>query len=255
MFEDASASENRTLIESVGLIGASPELAKIVSVIRKSADSNAGVLITGESGAGKDAVARAFHRCSKRSSMNFVAENVNAIPGELFESTLFGHVKGSFTGAMFDKVGLFKKAHNGTMFLDEIGDLAPDLQVKLLRVLQSGEFYPVGSNKLEQVNVRFIVATNANLEAAIAEKKFREDLFYRLNIIRVHVPPLRERIEDIRPLVEQFRKSQKGNQKVIMMDVIEKFERYSWPGNVRELFTELTCSSQEKRLQDLDLVS
>lgn len=240
VFQEASPSEIRTVIESAGLVGASPELAQVVSVIKKSSESQAPVLITGESGVGKDAVARAFHRCSKRSAMNFVAENVNAVPKDLFEPTLFGHVKGSFTGAMFDSVGLFKKAHMGTMFLDEIGDLAPDLQVKLLRALQSGEFYPVGSNKLEQVNVRFIAATNANLEKAIAEKRFREDLYYRLNIIRVHIPPLRERIEDIRPLVEHFRRNQKGNQKVIMMDVIEKFERYPWPGNVRELFTELT---------------
>lgn len=238
IFQDSSQSENRDLIESVGLAGASVEMAKVAYLIKKSASAVCPVLITGESGVGKEEVAKAIHRLSKRQNMQFVSDNMTAIPHDLFESTLFGHVKGSFTGASDHRVGHFKAANGGTIFLDEIGDMKLDQQVKLLRAVQSGEFFPVGSNKLEKVNVRIVAATNRNLEEAVLKKEFREDLFYRLNVIRIHVPSLRDRIDDIRPLVENYKKIKKSD-KVILMEVIKKFEKYSWPGNVRELYAEL----------------
>ena len=238
VFQESSQSENRDLIESVGLAGASIEMAKVAYLIKKSASADCPVLITGESGVGKEEVAKAIHRLSKRQNMQFVSENMTAIPHELFESTLFGHVKGSFTGASDHRIGHFKSANGGTIFLDEIGDMRLDQQVKLLRAVQSGEFFPVGSNKLEKVNVRIVAATNKNLEEAVLKKEFREDLFYRLNVIRIHVPSLRDRIDDIRPLVENYKKIKKSD-KVILMEVIKKFEKYSWPGNVRELYAEL----------------
>ena len=238
VFQESSQSENRDLIESVGLAGASIEMAKVAYLIKKSASADCPVLITGESGVGKEEVAKAIHRLSKRQNMQFVSENMTAIPHELFESTLFGHVKGSFTGASDHRIGHFKSANGGTIFLDEIGDMRLDQQVKLLRAVQSGEFFPVGSNKLEKVNVRIVAATNKNLEEAVLKKEFREDLFYRLNVIRIHVPSLRDRIDDIRPLVENYKKIKKSD-KVVLMEVIKKFEKYSWPGNVRELYAEL----------------
>lgn len=238
VFQESSQSENRELIESVGLAGASIEMAKVAYLIKKSANADCPVLITGESGVGKEEVAKAIHRLSKRQNMQFVSDNMTAIPHDLFESTLFGHVKGSFTGASDHRVGHFKAASGGTIFLDEIGDMKLDQQVKLLRAVQSGEFFPVGSNKLEKVNVRIVAATNKNLEEAVLKKEFREDLFYRLNVIRIHVPSLRDRIDDIRPLVENYKKIKKTD-KVILMEVIKKFEKYSWPGNVRELYSEL----------------
>ena len=238
VFQESTQSESRDLIESVGLAGASLEMAKVAYLIKKSASVDCPVLITGESGVGKEEVAKAIHRLSKRKNMQFVSDNMTAIPHDLFESTLFGHVKGSFTGASDHRVGHFKSASGGTIFLDEIGDMRLDQQVKLLRAVQSGEFYPVGSNKLEKVNVRIVAATNKNLEEAVLKKEFREDLFYRLNVVRIHVPSLRDRIDDIRPLVENYKKIKKSD-KVVLMEVIKKFEKYSWPGNVRELYAEL----------------
>ena len=240
LYEDQVISTAPEVIQSVGIIGASAELAKVSEKIKKAAASEAPVLILGESGVGKEEVAKAVHRNSKRNQMNFVVENMTAIPSELFESTLFGHVKGAFTGALFDRPGLLKKAHGGTLFLDEIGDMKLDQQVKLLRVLQTGEFYPVGSNKLEKVNVRIISATNVNLNQAMFEKRFREDLFFRLNTFEILVPPLRQRPEDIRPLIEHFKKIKNYRGKVILLEAVKKLERYNWPGNVRELFAELT---------------
>jgi len=239
VFEDFSSSENRRLIESVGLAGASPEMAKVAGLIEKAAAGEAPVLITGESGSGKEEVAKAIHRLSRRKSMPFVAVNVGAVTKNLFESAMFGHLKGSFTNAVADSAGFFRRASHGTLFLDEIGELQNDEQVKFLRVLQEKEFYPVGASKAEKANVRVIAATNKNLEAAIADKTFREDLFYRLDVIRIEVPPLRERMEDVRPLVEHFRRTQ-GKNRVFLMEVIEKFEAFPWPGNVRQLYSELT---------------
>ena len=167
VFQESTQSENRDLIESVGLSGTSAEMAKVAFLIKKSATVDSPVLITGESGVGKEEVAKAIHRLSKRQNMNFVSDNMTAIPNDLFESTLFGHVKGSFTGASDHRLGHFKSANSGTIFLDEIGDMRLDQQVKLLRAVQSGEFFPVGSSKLEKVNVRIIAATNKNLEEAV----------------------------------------------------------------------------------------
>jgi DNA-binding NtrC family response regulator len=228
------------VIKSFGMVGASPEFAIVCEKAKRASASDAPVLIIGESGVGKDEIARAIHKNSKRSNLNFVSENLTAIPSELFESTLFGHVKGAFTGALHDNQGLLRKAHCGTLFLDEIGDLKLENQVKLLRVLQQGEFYPLGSNKLEKVNVRIIAATNVNLKLAIAEKRFREDLYFRLNTFEIEVPPLRQRPEDIRPLIIHFKSINNYQGRSLPLDVIKKFERYSWPGNVRELFSELT---------------
>jgi len=238
IFNSAPHSTYRETIESIGLSGGSPEMAKIAEYIKRAANTDACVLITGESGVGKEEVAKAIHRLSKRNTMPFVAENMSAITKELFESKMFGHVKGSFTGATENHQGLFKKAHCGTLFMDEIGDMPLEQQAKLLRAIQEGEFFPVGSSKTEKVNVRLIVATNKELEKEVLAKTFRQDLFYRLNIINIKVPPLRERIEDIRPLVESFRKKNKIRQ-IFLMEVIKKFESYSWPGNIRELYSEL----------------
>ena len=238
IFNAAPTSSYKETIESIGLSGGSSSMAKIAEYIRRAANTEACVLITGESGVGKEEVAKAIHRLSKRSSMPFVAENMSAITKELFESKMFGHVKGSFTGATENHQGLFKKAHCGTLFMDEIGDMPLEQQVKLLRAIQEGEFFPVGSSKIEKVNVRLIVATNKELEKEVLNKTFRQDLFYRLNIINIKVPPLRDRIEDIRPLVETFKRKNKIRQ-VFLMEVLKKFESYAWPGNVRELYSEL----------------
>jgi DNA-binding NtrC family response regulator len=237
--DDPTPSENRSIIEQINIAGASPEMAQVATLVQRAAVSDASVLITGESGVGKELIAKAIHDLSLRAKRKYIKENMTAVPNELFESTFFGHTKGSFTGAFENKTGHFKEANGGTIFLDEIGDLCLSHQAKLLRVLESGEFYPVGSNKVEQVNVRVVAATNKNLEASVVDKTFRTDLFYRLNIIRIHIPPLRDRIEDVRPLVESFRKKRKSQQ-VILSEVIQKFEKYSWPGNIRELYSELT---------------
>ncbi|MEQ1664418.1 MAG: sigma-54 dependent transcriptional regulator [Bdellovibrionales bacterium] len=237
--EEDTLTQNKNLINSVGMVGESDKLAQVASLIHRAAKSDCTALILGESGTGKELVARAIHNLSPRKPMNFVAANMTAISGDLFESTMFGHLKGSFTSAMSDKMGLFKTANGGTLFLDEIGDMPLHQQAKLLRVLQEGEIMLVGSNKTEKVNVRIVAATNRDLEECVRQKTFREDLFYRLNVLPIELPPLRDRIEDIRPLVRFFKKSFNAPEKVISMEVIKKFERYKWPGNVRELETEI----------------
>jgi len=224
---------------SASMIGKSPQIVKVYRTIAKVAMSRSNVLITGESGTGKELVARAIHDNSQRASKPFVTVNCCALNENLLESELFGHVKGSFTGATGNKVGLFEEANHGTLFLDEIGDISPALQVKLLRVLQEGEIKPVGAMENRKVDVRVIAATHRNLETLVAEGKFRDDLYYRLKVILIEMPPLRERVEDLPELVKYFlaRSSQKTGKAVssVSEDLMKLILNYPWPGNIREL--------------------
>ncbi len=221
------------------LIGRSPEIVEVYKTVARATLSASTVLIMGESGTGKELVARAIHANSDRKNKKFVAVNCGALAETLLESELFGYVKGAFTGAQSDKKGLFEDANGGTLFLDEIGDITQGLQVKLLRVLQEGEVKPVGSNELSKVNVRIVAATHRNLEKLVQEGKFREDLFYRLKVIEIEMPALRERKEDIPELSELFLKkySAKLSKKVatISKEGMQALMAYNWPGNVREL--------------------
>ena len=238
--EDVPVTSSRTeLIESAGLIGASDELAHVASLVHKAAQVDCSVLIQGESGTGKEVVAKSIHQLSKRNKYNFVPLNMGAITATLFESQLFGHLKGSFTGAMSDNLGSIRTANQGTLFMDEIGEMPKDQQAKILRVLQEKEVQAVGSNKIDKINARFVFTTNVDLEQAVADGSFRKDLFFRLNVFPILLPPLRERIKDIRPLVMHFKNKYKGQRKVILMEVIRQFEKYSWPGNIRELENEM----------------
>ncbi|MDZ4660402.1 MAG: sigma-54 dependent transcriptional regulator [Pseudomonadota bacterium] len=236
---EMSKSENRKLIESVGMVGQSQASAELATRVQKfAAASDTSVLICGESGTGKELVAKALHKLSSRAKGNFVAINCAAIPRELLESELFGHKKGSFTGAIADKVGKFEFANHGTIFLDEIGDMPMELQVKLLRVLQEREIIPVGARNPQKINVRIICATHRNLATLIANGTFREDLFYRINVVHVEIPPLRSRVDDIEPLVAHFTdryNKKSGKNKFFQRRTLDVFKRYAWPGNVREL--------------------
>jgi DNA-binding NtrC family response regulator len=221
------------------IIGKSEGINAVLSLVERVSDSDSTVLITGESGTGKELIARAVHYNSTRADQPFVAINCGAIPSELLESELFGHVKGAFTGAIANRIGRFEMADSGTIFLDEIGDLEPALQVKLLRVLQERSFEPVGSTKTVQTNVRVIAATNKNLEEQVEAGRFREDLFYRLNVIPISIPALRERRTDI-PLLfshfmEQFNRSKGRKLSGVAVDAMECLSNYNWPGNIREL--------------------
>ena len=221
------------------IIGQGPEMRKIFDLIRRIGPTPANVLISGESGTGKELVAKAIHRHSRVADNPFVPITCSAIPETLLESELFGHVKGAFTGAVADKAGLFQQADNGTAFLDEIGELTPIIQTKLLRVLQEREFMPVGSPRTRRVNVRIIAATNRDLEQEIIDGNFREDLYYRLAVVPIRVPPLRERKEDIPLLVDHFLKKYSeimGKEvQTISSYGLEVLMNYDFPGNVREL--------------------
>src|SRR5580693_8428486 len=223
----------------LGIVGRSEPMQRVFKLIGQLAGSDATALITGESGTGKELVARAIYHHSERNGKPFLAINCAAIPEQLLESELFGHERGSFTGATMQRIGRFEQCHQGTIFLDEIGDMTPATQTKILRVLQSGTFERVGGNEPLRVDVRVIAATNKPLEAAVAAKQFREDLFYRLNVVRIHIPPLRDRREDIPLLVNYFLKKlareQQRGPKSIATSVIKTLEKYHWPGNVREL--------------------
>ena len=219
-------------------IGASPSAEAIRNLIERVASSNATVLITGESGTGKELVARALHDQSDRCGGNFVPINCAAIPKDLLESELFGHRKGAFTGAMADRIGRFELAHGGTIFLDEIGDLSLDMQVKLLRVLQERTVDPVGALKSVEVDVRVVAATHRDLEAEIEAGRFREDLYYRLNVLPLNTPALRQRAQDVPALLTHFAEyfAAKGQTPIsFAVDFMEALKDYSWPGNVREL--------------------
>jgi two-component system response regulator PilR (NtrC family) len=221
------------------IIGRGPGMQKVLELINKVADSNSNVLIFGESGTGKELVARALHSHSRRRDKPFVTINCSALPESLLESELFGHMKGSFTGAVVNKTGLFEVAHEGTIFLDEIGDTSPAIQVKLLRVLQEKEFRRIGGTKDIRVDVRVIAATNKDLGKAVAEGAFREDLYYRLDVIPIPLPPLRERGEDIPVLVEHFLKKYGGVAAVpvtgLAPGALQVLTGHEWRGNVREL--------------------
>ncbi|HVY27863.1 MAG TPA: sigma-54 dependent transcriptional regulator [Polyangiaceae bacterium] len=235
------APEAAMLPESMhGVIGLSESLVEVYRVIDRVADTTCTILITGESGTGKELVARAVHKASPRASKAFVAVNCGAIPEALLESELFGHARGAFTGAHANKVGRIALAEGGTLFLDEIGEMPMSLQVKLLRVLQAREYSPVGDNRTLKADVRIVAATNVNLENAVAAGTFREDLYYRLNVIHLTVPALRERSEDVPMLVQHFLKKAKervGRTKItgVSRAAAQILADYQWPGNVREL--------------------
>lgn len=232
--------EGEVTIESFhGIIGKSEPMQKLFRTIERTKNNKASILITGESGTGKEMVARAIHYNSSFSSSPFVPVNCGAIPEQLLESELFGHVKGAFTGAITNRVGFFQAADGGTIFLDEIGNASPAVQAKLLRVTQEKEVMMLGASKSQKINVRIISATNSNLEEMIWKNLFREDLFYRLNVITIHIPPLRERKDDIPLLIDYFNRkfSAESNKKPLKFPykILSLLKSYSWPGNIREL--------------------
>ena len=224
-----------------GIVGKSEAMQQVFKLIGQVSMSDATVLITGESGTGKELVARAIYHHSKRTDQPFMAINCAAIPENLLESELFGHEKGAFTGAAERRIGKFEQCDQGTIFLDEIGDMPPATQTKILRVLQNGEFQRVGGNQTLQVDVRVIAATNKDPDRLVAEKRFREDLYYRLNVVRIYLPPLRDRREDISVLADYFlqkiNKPRQASAKIkgISPQALEVLQKYNWPGNVREL--------------------
>ena len=236
------AEENRRLKSELSdradfrtFVGSSKEMEKVFDVIRKVSNTDAAVLITGESGTGKELVARSVHANSPRRESPFVAINCAAIPRDLLESELFGYVKGAFTGAIRDKIGKFQLAEGGTLFLDEVGDLPVELQPKLLRALQEKEVEPVGGSTVQKLDVRIVSATNLDIDMAMADGTFREDLYYRLSVIPIHLPPLRERRQDI-PLLIRYFCSKHGSDKISFeKNALGTLVRYPWPGNVREL--------------------
>jgi DNA-binding NtrC family response regulator len=262
----ALEEENRRLRRAVDrtasfgeLIGQSPAMREIFALIRRVAHGRSSVLITGESGTGKELVARTLHYHGARAEKPFIPINCTAIPEGLLESELFGHVRGAFTGAHTSKRGLFEKANGGTLFLDEIGDMGLGLQGKLLRVLQDQEIRPVGSTQAVKVDVRIVAATNRDLEAEIAAGRFREDLYYRLAVIPIHLPPLRERPEDVPPLVDAFvRKHAGGARRVLTPAALERLASLPWRGNARELENAIEralalCDAEEIGPADLPL--
>jgi two-component system, NtrC family, response regulator AtoC len=220
------------------IIGSSPPMVEVFKTLAKVSATDATVLVTGESGTGKELVARAVHRLGTRKERPFLAVNCSAVSETLLESELFGYVKGAFTGAAGNRRGIFEAGNRGTVFLDEIGDTSPGMQAKLLRVLESGELMPVGSTAATHVDVRIVAATNKDLSEMVARNKFREDLFYRLNVVTIQLPPLRERISDLPLLFDFFLKRYSAkNRKTLAVhpDVLPVMARYSWPGNVRQL--------------------
>ncbi|MBI2950861.1 sigma-54-dependent Fis family transcriptional regulator [bacterium] len=223
-----------------GLIGLSPAMNRVYNLIEKVLRSDVSVMLTGETGTGKELLARCIHFNGARQEGAFVAQNCGALPPELLESELFGHRKGSFTGALEDRPGLFEAAHGGTVFLDEIGETSPQMQVRLLRVLQEGEVRRVGETVDRKVDVRVIAATNRDLRAEVKAGRFREDLFFRLHVFPIEVPPLRDRLEDVPPLAIYFLKKYAPDQRVrFTPEAMDLLCRYAWPGNVRELENEV----------------
>jgi len=232
--ESAGSKEIRKQLGFV--IGNNPTMRRMISVAERIAGKNISVLIQGETGTGKEVLARYLHTMSQRRDNTFVPVNCGALAENLLESELFGHERGAFTGAYANRKGIFEIANRGTLFLDEIGDASPSVQVKLLRVLDSGEFSRVGSERLIQTDCRIITATNVGLEEAVSNKQFRKDLFYRLNVVTLELPPLRERVEDIPLLAQHVANKQMGKKKVhLSPGAIKKLQNHIWPGNIREL--------------------
>jgi len=234
------SSQGKELLDTADMVGSSPQLLQIYRQVREVAKhETATVLITGESGAGKELVARGIHNLSPRRDKPFVEINCGSLPFNLLETELFGHERGAFTDAKNRKIGLFEEANGGTIFLDEIGEMDMNLQVKLLRVLEDRKIRRLGGTRNIDIDVRVVAATNRNLKEAIESKGFREDLFYRLNVFPIHIPPLRERREDIPPLLDYFLKRfcREFNKQIreISRDALDLLLRYHWPGNVREL--------------------
>lgn len=258
--QNAKNNPKDSSVLSVGIIGEAPSMQEVFRAIGRLSRSSISVLINGESGTGKELVAHALHTHSPRSKGPFIPLNMAAIPKDLIESELFGHEKGAFTGANSIRQGRFEQAHNGTLFLDEIGDMPLDIQTRLLRVLADGQFYRVGGHSPIQVDVRIIAATHQNLEDQVAKNEFREDLFHRLNVIRIHLPSLRERKEDIAQLASHFLQ-QAANElsvdpKSLHKDAELFLKRCDWPGNVRQLenlcrFLTVMASGQEILVEDL----
>ncbi len=236
-------SENRSLkaeirrrFDPTQVVFRSKAFGQVFELAKKVAPADASILIMGESGTGKEVIASTIHYSSNRREQRYLTINCAALTDTLLESQLFGHVKGAFTGAVGSQRGLIEEADRGTLFLDEIGDISPGLQAKLLRVLQEKEFIPVGSTKVRRANVRFIAATNKNLEDEVRAGRFREDLYYRLNVVTLNVPTLRERPEDIEPLARLFVEKFAGREKLVLTsEALSLLTSYSWPGNVREL--------------------
>lgn len=247
-FEDLARHEPQTpeaadqLPGRFGLVGASAPMLALYELIERVAPTDVPVLVLGETGTGKELVARALHAYSRRRRKAFFAVNCAAVPAQLLESELFGHRRGSFTGAIADREGHFVAADGGTVFLDEIGDMPLEMQAKLLRVLQDGEVRPVGSNQVRRVDVRVVAATHRDLEALCAERRFRQDLLFRLNVVTLRLPPLRERAGDVAPLARHFLRrigAELGRPLELDPGALAALEAWSWPGNVRELENEL----------------
>jgi len=258
--QSAKRKHSVTAPDTVGIIGAAPAMQEVFRAIGRLSRSSISVLINGESGTGKELVAHALHMHSPRSDAPFIPLNMAAIPKDLIESELFGHEKGAFTGANAVRQGRFEQAHKGTLFLDEIGDMPLDIQTRLLRVLADGQFYRVGGHSPIQVDVRIIAATHQNLEVQVNNGNFREDLFHRLNVIRIQLPSLRERKEDIEQLINHFlqlaAKELEVDQKTLHKTTLSYLEQYTWPGNVRQLenicrYLTVMASGKEILLDDL----
>ena len=237
--DDSAVAEESVPRAFEGMIGASEALKRVLAHVRTVAPTDSTVLLEGETGTGKELISRAVHSLSRRKAQNFVKFNCAAIPAGLLESELFGHERGAFTGALFRKIGRFELADKGSLFLDEVGDIPTELQAKLLRVLQEQEFERLGSTQTQRVDVRFVAATNRNLKQMVSDKEFRDDLYFRLNVFPIVIPPLRERREDIPLLVEFFVQefSRRMNRQIgtILASTMERLTEYSWPGNIREL--------------------
>ncbi len=239
--DDGASTDGKIPIQ-YGIVGASPQIRQVYALLEKIIPSDVAVLIQGETGTGKELIARALHQYGTRKEKPFLAENCAAVSPDLLESELFGHKKGSFTGAIADRPGHFASANGGTVFLDEIGDMPVSMQAKLLRVLQEGEVRPVGSNKVIHVDVRIVAATNKDLRAMCRNGTFREDLYFRLAVVTVQLPPLRERKGDVAHLVRFLMESvgrEMGRSAVVTPEALALLERWRWPGNVRELENEI----------------